>query len=113
MLILFGGGDGGGIYVGADGKVHRIPPWSPETMAELRAANRLVQAGRLQRDAANAHLGELVQGLLAKALPTIGKGIVADGSSFAFLEDDGGFCGTIGPKHPPIPHGFAIPGGSL
>jgi hypothetical protein len=114
MLILFGGGDGGGLSIGADGKVHRIPPWSPETMAELRAANRLVQAARVSREVPVAEVNALAERLIAKALPEVAKGVaVGGGGAFAFLEDDGGFCGTLVPGHPPIPHAFGIPGGSL
>lgn len=114
MLVLFGGGDGGGIYIGPDGKIHRIGPWSPDAMAELRAANRLVQAARLSRAVPAAEVNALAQRLVAKALPEVAKGLAtAEGGGFAFLEEDGGFCGTVVPGHPPIPHAFEIPGGSL
>jgi hypothetical protein len=36
------GGDGGYWYIGADGKLHRVPPWSPEVFRDLNAAASLL-----------------------------------------------------------------------
>jgi hypothetical protein len=48
--------DAGGfiIYIGSDGKVHvkRVPPWDPETRAELQAAFAVLEhAGQIRNQA--------------------------------------------------------------
>jgi hypothetical protein len=43
------GTDAGGWYIGPDGKIHRIPGWNPEQMADLNhAINILRSAGQLK-----------------------------------------------------------------
>jgi hypothetical protein len=43
------GSDAGGWYIGSDGKIHRIPGWNPEAMAELsRAISVIREAGQLK-----------------------------------------------------------------
>jgi hypothetical protein len=43
------GSDAGGWYIGADGKIHRIPGWNPEALADLtHALNVIREAGRLK-----------------------------------------------------------------
>jgi hypothetical protein len=43
------GSDAGGWYIGADGKIHRIPGWNPEAMLELtRAVSVIREAGQLK-----------------------------------------------------------------
>ncbi|HEY8869219.1 MAG TPA: hypothetical protein VIM30_07485 [Candidatus Limnocylindrales bacterium] len=36
-LFFFGGfgSDAGGWYIGADGKIHKVPGWNPEQVVEL------------------------------------------------------------------------------
>ena len=121
MMILFGGGDGGGIYIGSDGKIHRIPPWTPEIMAELKAVNALATASqRLGNQGTGKEMFALAERVSTTVIPQIAKtvhgGVAAD-HSVAFLDADDGFtCGSTG-KHPipfPIPHGpyvQAIQGG--
>ena len=71
MLILFGGGDGGGIYIGADGKIHRIPPWNPDVMKELKAANAVLSAAEGLHDKAVAkELHGLGERLTAGTIPS-------------------------------------------
>jgi hypothetical protein len=38
MIGVGGGGDGGFWVIGADGKLHKIPPMSPEVMRQVTAA---------------------------------------------------------------------------
>ena len=107
MLILFGGGDGGGIYVGADGKIHRIPPYSPDTLLELRAVSALVNVATLHDGAVTKEASALAERLSTKVIPQLARtaGATQLGeNSIAFVDDDGGFvCGSTG-KHPlPIP----------
>jgi hypothetical protein len=43
------GSDAGGWYIGADGKIHRIPGWNPEAMLELSRAIEVIRnAGELK-----------------------------------------------------------------
>jgi hypothetical protein len=43
------GSDAGGWYLGPDGKIHRIPGWNPEAMADFsHAINILREAGQLK-----------------------------------------------------------------
>jgi hypothetical protein len=113
MLVLFGGGDGGGFYVGPDGKFHKIPPYSPDVGAKLKATNHLLQATRLAR-LPHAELVGHAQNLFAAAAPEAAKGvIIVDGSPVVYLDVDGGFtCGSTGPHlHLKDPHPFPFPPG--
>lgn len=111
MLILFGGGDGGGIYVGADGKVHRIPPWTPDIQVQLKAVNALVALENAHETALTKEATALAERLSTKVIPqitkTIGTPQLGD-TSVAFVDGDDGFvCGSTG-KHPiPVPHRVA------
>jgi len=43
------GSDAGGWYIGADGKIHRVPGWNPDALREIGAAlGVLREAGRLK-----------------------------------------------------------------
>ena len=37
------GTDAGGWYIGADGKIHRIPGWNPEAMVDLSRAISVIR----------------------------------------------------------------------
>jgi len=113
MMILFGGGDGGGIYIDANGRPHRIPPWSPDVMAQLKAANVLTTAAqRVAVPDLGKEMSGLAERLTGALVPQLAKGLggIAPGeNTVAFVDGDGGFtCGSTG-KHPipfPVPHGF-------
>ena len=45
-MILFGGGDGGGIIIDANG-IHRIPPYDPGVLLQLKTASALVGVSAL------------------------------------------------------------------
>jgi hypothetical protein len=54
MVVLFGGGDAGGFII-INGKIHRIPPYNPETaigraQAVLTAAHALSQAASVNKE---------------------------------------------------------------
>jgi hypothetical protein len=54
IVVLFGGGDAGGFII-LNGKIHRIPPYNPETaigraQAVLTAANALSQAAGVNKE---------------------------------------------------------------
>ena len=38
MIGVGGGGDGGFIVIGPDGKIHKVPPWNPDVMRLVAAA---------------------------------------------------------------------------
>jgi hypothetical protein len=114
MLILFGGGDGGGIYIGPDGRIHRLPPWTPNVMAQLKAANVLTTAAqRVGQSELGTEMRRFAERLTAAVIPEVAKsvgGIPAGENTVAFLDADDGFvCGSTGQKPVPVP----IPHGSL
>ncbi len=45
------GNDAGGWYIGADGKIHRVPGWNPDAMAELGAAVNIIRYTNLIKNA--------------------------------------------------------------
>jgi hypothetical protein len=54
IVVLFGGGDAGGFII-LNGKIHRIPPYNPETaigraQAVLTAVNSLSQAASVNKE---------------------------------------------------------------
>ena len=111
MLILFGGGDGGGFEIGTDGKIHRIPPWNPEVMQQLKAVSALAGLATIHDGVLTKEAGAFAERLSTKVIPqvtkTIGTTPTGD-TSVAFVDAEGGFvCGSTG-KHPiPIPpHSF-------
>jgi hypothetical protein len=121
MLILFGGGDGGGIYIDANGKIHRIPPWDPHVMNELKATNAVLRAAAgLSDKGMVGQLSEFGERLTTATIPellkspevvkSVGQRGVEVGP-VAFLDAEDGFvCGSTGkgPGHIPIPHGPAV-----
>jgi hypothetical protein len=44
MFIGQVGTDAGGWYIGSDGKIHRIPGWNPEGMADVAHALNVLRA---------------------------------------------------------------------
>ena len=112
MMVLFGGGDGGGFWVGADGKIHRIPPWNPELLRQLRAANAVLSAAEgLGEKGLGGELHGIGERLTATAIPEVVKAagqVGAEAGPVVFLDADDGFvCGSTGkrPGHFPVPHG--------
>jgi hypothetical protein len=116
MFVLFGGGDAGGIYIGTDGKVHRIPPWNPEVLTQLKAVKSLAAVVSTIHDQNLVkEVSTLTERLSESVVTQTAKiaGVQLNASdSVAFFDSDGGFtCGTTG-KHPvpfPGPH-IAVPG---
>ena len=112
MMILFGGGDGGGIWVDGDGHVHHIPPWNPDALKQLKAAVAVLSAADGLSDKKLAgELRGLGERLTTAAIPQIVKAAGQTGAgvgAVAFLDAEDGFvCGSTGkhPGHFPIPHG--------
>ena len=111
-VILFGGGDGGGIIIGPDG-IKPIPPWTPRLQLQLRAISALAHVAKVKtaKVVVSRELTPLLTKLTADAMGQIATTVGRGTHSVVYLDDDGdGFtCGTP-PGKPPIPFprgGFA------
>ena len=105
-MILFGGGDGGGIIIDAKG-IHRIPPYDPGILLQLKAASALVGVNALHNAKLSQDATTIAEQLTTAVIPqltkTAGATTLGD-NSVAFIDDDGGFvCGSTGKKPIPIP----------
>jgi hypothetical protein len=104
QLILFGGGDGGGIYIGPNG-VRPIPPFEPALVRQFRAVSALAGAVQGLTDLeAQEQLAPLLNKtsnlLVGQVEGAIGE-IDAE-AGIVYLDPEGGFvCGSTG--RPPIP----------
>lgn len=103
-VILFGGGDAGGLLIGPHG-VTPIPPFDPALRLQLRSIGTLVQAQehipdsnmRRQLSAALTTLTNLTVSQIENVV-----GEIDDADGIVFQSDDGGFtCGSSG--RPPLP----------
>ena len=80
-IILFGGGDGGG-YIFLNGRIIRIPPYDPATIAgraqaALNAANTLVQAANVNKELSHEMIAA-AQKLTVEAVGQLTKGLGAE-----------------------------------
>jgi hypothetical protein len=102
-VILFGGGDGGGLIIGPNG-VRPIPPFDPFLRLQLRGLSALLQGTtgmpeRLQGEMAS--LTTRVSNLVVEQVEGVVGKLDAD-NSLIYQDADGGFtCGSTG--RPPIP----------
>jgi hypothetical protein len=105
-VILFGGGDGGGLII-TDSGVKPIPPFDPEVLMTLKATAALVTAvdaagaGKSQRK-----LSRLATSLAAVAVEQVEDvvGPLSGESALVFQDDDRGFtCGSTGKPPRPLP----------
>lgn len=71
MIIILGhiGSDAGYTYIGSDGKIHHVPGWNPEAMAEFDAALSVM------RSAAQLKAPGLADAVLKSVLPFAQKEI--------------------------------------
>lgn len=71
MIIILGriGSDAGYWYIGSDGKVHHVPGWNPEAMAEFEAAISVM------RDATRFKAPGLAEAVVNSVLPFAQKEI--------------------------------------
>jgi hypothetical protein len=106
MMILFGGGDGGGIVIDANG-IHRIPPYTPDVLLQLKAASALVGVNALHNAKLTQDVTAIAEQLTTAVIPQLTKTAGATNlgeNSIVFVDDDGGFvCGSTGKKPIPIP----------
>ncbi|HEY0313691.1 MAG TPA: hypothetical protein VGC56_14510 [Allosphingosinicella sp.] len=103
-VVLFGGGDAGGVILTEHG-VKPIPPWKPFWLAELRALSALVAArvasgrGKLRRDL-DPQIEKLNGAVLEAATHDFGS--LGNGGILFEADGDGVYCGSTGPVHIPI-----------
>lgn len=103
-VILFGGGDGGGLIIGPNG-IKPIPPWEPFVLAQIKAINRLSNAPVKGVDkVVRAELGELAGRLASFVVkqvePRIEGGLDREGGLIFLDAEDGFWCGN---GKPPVP----------
>ena len=103
-VVLFGGGDGGGLIFGANG-VRPIPPFDPAIMLTLQATARVVSAAkRIKEEGARKKLAKeanVLSNLSVELIEAV-VGPLDANRAIVFQDDDGGFtCGSTG--KPPIP----------
>lgn len=108
-VILFGGGDGGGIRITPHG-VEPIPPFDPALRFQLRALNSLARAVKsMPEKEGNRLLGGVItklSGAVLTQLEALVGEIDAD-SGLIYQDEDGGFtCGSAG--KPPIPFPWPV-----
>jgi hypothetical protein len=69
MRIHFFGTDGGGWYIGPDGKIHRFPGWNPDAVKEMtHALNVIREAGHLKTPGLADHAIKSVMDFVQKEL---------------------------------------------
>ena len=104
QVILFGGGDGGGLIITASG-VRPIPPFDPALRLQLRSVAALLRAERaIPQDEVRRQVGSLVNKLTNLAVGQVEGAVGPVDAEFGIVyqDDDGGFtCGSTG--KPPIP----------
>jgi hypothetical protein len=103
-VILFGGGDGGGLIITENG-VRPIPPFDPAIRLSLKSASSMVNASTEARDErVRGKIAKLATSLCNLAVTQVEQvvGPLDANRSLIFQDDDGGFtCGSTG--KPPIP----------
>ncbi len=114
QVIIFGGGDAGGIIITPNG-VRRIPPFDPSILLQLRGVSSLIQSTLYAR---TERLGQEFFSVLNKLSNLIvGRveavvGQLDAENSLVYQDDEGGFtCGSNGKlplpfpkKGPSVPH---------
>jgi hypothetical protein len=104
IVILFGGGDAGGLVIDATG-VHPIPPFDPGLRNQLQAVAKLTAAAaggsaNPQRDRLIRLVSELAADVVGQVEREVGE--IDANSGLIYTDDSGGFvCGSTG--RPPVP----------
>jgi hypothetical protein len=102
-VILFGGGDGGGLIITTDG-VRPIPPFDPFVRAQIKAVSNLVTGAHpLVGDAEELEgYAARIASIVVQHVEAIVGSLDAEASLIVLSDDGDGFtCGTTG--RPPIP----------
>jgi hypothetical protein len=100
-VILFGGGDAGGIRI-TDHGIERIPPFDPGVVRQFKAVNALVRVR-------SAELGQQVEELAAKMTDQLVANVqktagATTGSAIVFMDVEDGFVCGNGRRPVPFPH---------
>lgn len=105
-VILFGGGDGGGLLIGASG-VRPIPPFDPKLRLQLRSLSALLKVtAALPAEAVRSDLESLTTKLSTTVVDQVEAviGELDEEQAITYQDDDGGFtCGSTGKPPLPIP----------
>lgn len=105
-VILFGGGDGGGLIL-TDSGVKPIPPFGPDVLMTLKATAALVTAvSAAGASKAQRKLSRHATSLAAAAIEQVEDvvGPLSGENALVFQDDDGGFvCGSTGKPPRPLP----------
>lgn len=103
QVILFGGGDGGGLIIGPNG-VRPIPPFDPSIRLQLRGLSALLAGITRVPEKPQREMGKLVNrvsNLVIEQVEAVVGRLEGD-NSLIYQDEDGGFtCGSTG--KPPIP----------
>jgi hypothetical protein len=102
-VILFGGGDGGGLIL-TDNGVRPIPPFDPDVLLTLKATAAMVKSLSSSRDDSRGKKAKLAAGLANLAISQVEEvvGPLDGPNAVIYQDDDGGFtCGSTG--RPPLP----------
>lgn len=107
-VILFGGGDGGGIRIGESG-VEPIPPFDPKLRYQLRALSDLVRSSQLMHRSRDRKLASIIKELTSSVLGHVESAVgeLDRDNGLVYQDDDGGFtCGSSG--KPPLPFPWPV-----
>jgi hypothetical protein len=66
--------DGGGFWIDANGHIHRIPPWNPETLAQLTVGATMLNNARHITDTnLGRQVESIAQEVITGAMPQLEK----------------------------------------
>ncbi len=103
-VILFGGGDAGGLIITKHG-VRPIPPFAPEVRFALKAAASMVNAvSATQSESTGKKIAKVATSLCNLSVELVEQvvGPLDENRAIVYQDEDGGFtCGSTG--KPPIP----------
>jgi len=103
QVILFGGGDGGGLIIGPNG-VRPIPPFDPSIRLQLRGLSAMLAGITRIPEKPQREMGKLVNrvsNLVMEQVEAVAGRLEGD-NALIYQDEDGGFtCGSTG--KPPIP----------
>lgn len=72
IFVASGVVDGGGFWLDADGKAHRIPPWDPETLAQLTVgATILNNAKNISNPSLSRHFETIAQEVITEIMAEV------------------------------------------
>jgi hypothetical protein len=106
MILIFGSGDGGGLWIHPNGTIERLPPFGPAEYGLFKSVGKLAAASDgindpITRDQVITASTAIARQVGAMLIAQYGEAASGD-SSIIFLDRDNGFiCGSTG--QPPIP----------